>query len=196
MTPNPKSPRERLKVMTRSQLLDSAEALFGEKGFAQTSIDDILESSGVSRATLYAHFTGKEGLLIGVAERMFDAAQQQYDAFAALPDWSHPSIEGWLRDVATDRIRLAPRYRSVLGAARAFLSSPIGLDRLDGLISTVLGHSAGWSHLEPEEAAVRSRMLVILLEQQLYDLVSRDDPADELDAFVRYTANAAVLLRS
>ncbi|MBP2230977.1 AcrR family transcriptional regulator [Azospirillum agricola] len=43
-------------------LLDAAAALFVEKGFAATSLTDILERAGGSRTTLYRHFGDKEGL--------------------------------------------------------------------------------------------------------------------------------------
>ena len=43
-------------------LLDAAAALFVERGFALTSLSDIVEKAGGSRNTLYGHFGGKECL--------------------------------------------------------------------------------------------------------------------------------------
>ncbi|ANC92946.1 TetR/AcrR family transcriptional regulator [Azospirillum humicireducens] len=43
-------------------LLDAAAALFVEKGYAGTSLSDILRVAGGSRTTLYAHFGDKDGL--------------------------------------------------------------------------------------------------------------------------------------
>lgn len=196
MPPPPKSLRERQKQFARVQLLEAAERRFNEKGFAETSIEEILEAAGVSRATLYAYFTGKEGLLFAIAEQTFDDAQRQYEGFATLPEWTLPSIEKWLRDTASERIEFGPRYKSVLVSGRGFLSSPAGLDRTDGLIKAVLTRSTGWAHLDSDEAHVRARMLVVLVEQQFYDLILRDDPLDALDQFVRFTARAVILLLS
>ncbi|AWK88278.1 TetR/AcrR family transcriptional regulator [Azospirillum thermophilum] len=52
-------PRGRLRCRA---LLDAAADLFVEKGYAATSLTEILERAGGSRATLYKHFGDKEGL--------------------------------------------------------------------------------------------------------------------------------------
>ena len=49
-------------------LLDAAAALFVERGFALTSLSDIVEKAGGSRNTLYGHFGGKEGLFRAMVE--------------------------------------------------------------------------------------------------------------------------------
>ncbi|WP_042446478.1 TetR/AcrR family transcriptional regulator [Azospirillum sp. B510] len=49
-------------------LLDAAAALFVEKGYAATSLSDVLELAGGSRATLYAHFNDKDGLFRAMME--------------------------------------------------------------------------------------------------------------------------------
>ncbi|MBP2314568.1 TetR/AcrR family transcriptional regulator [Azospirillum soli] len=49
-------------------LLDAASALFVEKGFALTSLSDIIDKAGGSRNTLYGHFGGKEGLFRAMLE--------------------------------------------------------------------------------------------------------------------------------
>jgi hypothetical protein len=135
-------------------------------------------------------------LLVGVAERLFDEAQREFDDFAGLPDWSLASVEDWLRRTATERILSAPRYRMVMTAARSFLASPAALFRVQGLIDAVLSRAGRWGHLERAEAAARARMLVILLEQQFYDLLAADEESCDVERFVRYTANATVLLLS
>jgi DNA-binding transcriptional regulator YbjK len=47
---------------TRERILDVAEALFAERGFAGTSVRDIAASAGLTAASLYNHFDGKEAL--------------------------------------------------------------------------------------------------------------------------------------
>jgi len=55
----------------REQLIDTAIALFSKHGFHATGIDTILETSGVSKKTLYRHFRSKDELIL--------AALQKYD---------------------------------------------------------------------------------------------------------------------
>src|SRR5687767_6004037 len=59
MTTPPLTLRQRQKQQTRELLLETAGALFAEKGYQATSIDDIIQAAGTSRATLYAYFDGK-----------------------------------------------------------------------------------------------------------------------------------------
>ncbi len=53
----------------REQLLDIGRALFAEKGFEATSIEEIAARAGVSKPVVYEHFGGKEGLYAVVVDR-------------------------------------------------------------------------------------------------------------------------------
>jgi len=47
----------------RERLLDAAEILFYRDGVGRTAVDAVLAEAGVSPATLYAHFGGKDQLV-------------------------------------------------------------------------------------------------------------------------------------
>jgi AcrR family transcriptional regulator len=47
------------------QMIDIAEVVFAERGYAAASMDDIAERVGVSKPMLYEYFNSKEGLLLG-----------------------------------------------------------------------------------------------------------------------------------
>ena len=51
---------------SRQRLLESARALFHEKGYEATSPRDILKSSGVGQGSMYHHFGGKKDLALTV----------------------------------------------------------------------------------------------------------------------------------
>jgi AcrR family transcriptional regulator len=53
-----KSRREEAVDATRSALLDSALRLFTERGFAATSLDDVVRDARVTKGALYHHFKG------------------------------------------------------------------------------------------------------------------------------------------
>jgi AcrR family transcriptional regulator len=55
--------------ITRDRILDTAEALFAERGFAGTRVRDIAAAVGLTPASLYNHFAGKEALYAAVLER-------------------------------------------------------------------------------------------------------------------------------
>jgi AcrR family transcriptional regulator len=60
--------RVRQAEATRALLIDVARQSFTERGFAATSIDDIIQQAGVARGALYHHFSGKEALFRAVYE--------------------------------------------------------------------------------------------------------------------------------
>ena len=61
-------PRRRGEA-TAERILDAAEALFAERGFAGTTLRDVAERVGVRIPSLYNHFDGKEALYAAVLER-------------------------------------------------------------------------------------------------------------------------------
>jgi AcrR family transcriptional regulator len=54
---------------TRDRILDEAEGLFAERGLAGTSVRDIASRVGLTAASLYNHFAGKQALYEAVLER-------------------------------------------------------------------------------------------------------------------------------
>lgn len=54
---------------TKQKILDAAEKLFGEKGYAVTSLRHIISDAGVNLAAIHYHFGSKQGLLDQVIMR-------------------------------------------------------------------------------------------------------------------------------
>ena len=54
----------------KNEILDVAEQLFVEKGFDNTSTNDIINEIGIARGTLYYHFKSKEEILDAIVERI------------------------------------------------------------------------------------------------------------------------------
>ncbi len=54
---------------TRATVLAAARKLINEKGFCSTSVNDIIEATGVKKGNLYFHFAGKEDLGLAVLEQ-------------------------------------------------------------------------------------------------------------------------------
>lgn len=60
--------RARQAEATRNLLIEVARESFTERGYAATSIDDVIQRAGVARGALYHHFPGKEALFRAVYE--------------------------------------------------------------------------------------------------------------------------------
>ncbi len=59
-------PRRRRKDARPSEIADAALALFSERGFAATRLEDVAARAGVSKGTLYLYFPTKEDLFRAV----------------------------------------------------------------------------------------------------------------------------------
>jgi AcrR family transcriptional regulator len=57
---------------TRERILDVALDLFTDKGFDKTSLREIAEQLGFSKAALYYHFASKEDILLALHYRLHD----------------------------------------------------------------------------------------------------------------------------
>ena len=68
-TPDPVRRVRMTGTQRREQLLDVGRALFAERGFDGTSVEEVAQRAGVSKPVVYEHFGGKEGLYAVVVDR-------------------------------------------------------------------------------------------------------------------------------
>lgn len=71
-----KERKEREKELRREEILKTGEKLFIEKGFANTTMDEIARECELAKGTLYLYFKSKEELLSTI---MYKALTEQYD---------------------------------------------------------------------------------------------------------------------
>ena len=64
----PTTPRKRRKEARPTELTAAALALFVEKGFSATRLEDVASRAGVSKGTLYLYFDSKEALFKAVIQ--------------------------------------------------------------------------------------------------------------------------------
>ncbi|MGV2984221.1 TetR/AcrR family transcriptional regulator [Microbacterium sp. AGC85] len=173
--------RERNRANTRAHLIECAGRLFGQKGFTETSVEDILQASGASRTTLYAHFEGKDALLSAIVEEMWSGGLEYWQAFGSLMDWTPTGLRGWLRrfadayrtDAARNRAAYAASTRAMLEESRA---------RHAEMGNAALGDGSLWRHLSPQAAIHRSVLLVRIVEtcfDEFFDPTDGTEPTSE-----------------
>ena len=64
-----------LESNARQRLLETATELFADKGYAGTSVREIVDRAGVSKPVLYYYFKSKEGLFYAILEWAADVQQ-------------------------------------------------------------------------------------------------------------------------
>jgi AcrR family transcriptional regulator len=72
-----------------AQIADMAIDLFIERGYEQTTIDDICAVAGVSRSSFFRYFHSKEDVLL---HRVFDLGESLLSALQARPDGEAPWV--------------------------------------------------------------------------------------------------------
>ena len=73
----------RTTASARERLLEAADQLFYAHGIAATGVDAVVQRAGASPATLYAHFSGKDGLVAAYLERRHHRWRATWDAVLA-----------------------------------------------------------------------------------------------------------------
>ena|ERR1700761_922496 len=71
---------------TRERILDIALELFIERGYDKTSIRDIAERLGTTKAALYYHFKSKADILLELHLRLHGLGERLLDELETLPD--------------------------------------------------------------------------------------------------------------
>jgi AcrR family transcriptional regulator len=60
------------RLPTRLRLAEAAFALFDERGYEQTTVDDIAERAGVGRTTFFRNYRSKEAVIFPDHDRLLD----------------------------------------------------------------------------------------------------------------------------
>ena len=127
-----KGQRVRDPESARTAIVDAAERLFAEHGFAATSMRDISNASGVSHPLIHHHFGNKEELYKAVKRRLVEGWRKCFPA--AWRQSSRPLAHGaeWLLAFLGDNpllLRLCLRTR-LEGDSQVWPGEPDQLDTM------------------------------------------------------------------
>ena len=75
----PRSLKEKQRQERETLILQAAEEVLMEKGYYETSIDEIAARVGIAKGTVYLHFPSKEDLVIAIFERDMQQLLQYID---------------------------------------------------------------------------------------------------------------------
>jgi AcrR family transcriptional regulator len=107
---------------TKQAILDAAEGLFGEQGYAATSMRSIVAAAGVNLAAIHYHFGSKEALLEAVVDRRGKPLEhgrfEHLTRFEAEAGGNGPAVEQILEAFLAPAIRLT---RDPSGGGRRFV---------------------------------------------------------------------------
>ena len=106
--------KEAVAALHRARIMTAAEKLFSEKGYEQTTIEDISKESEYSRRTIYAYYESKDDILHCIIEKGLQALKTD------------------IENAANDNAGFTDAYRAVCRAMRKYRREyPHSLGRLN-----------------------------------------------------------------
>lgn len=87
---------ENTESSVRKRLMDAAIVLFTNRGYAATSVREIVEMAGVTKPALYYHFQSKEGIYLAILEELLGLADEAIAANRVREGTARERLEGFL----------------------------------------------------------------------------------------------------
>ena len=91
------SRRERRSAELRERIFRSALRLFAEKGFAETTVEDITEAADVGKGTFFNYFPSKDHILLAFSDMQLGKLEQAVEHFRN----SHEPLRVFLENLTT-----------------------------------------------------------------------------------------------
>jgi AcrR family transcriptional regulator len=142
----------------RDRLAEAAFDLFGERGYEQTSIDDITERAGLGRTTFFRHYRSKEDVIFPDHDRLLEQIGERLQT----------SSDGTALVAVSDAVRLVLRHyiaEGDLARRRYAITSAVPALR-DREIASVARYQrlfrefiAGWMGDPGEPASLRAELM-------------------------------------
>lgn len=71
------------EVAVRDRVQQAAVELFAEKGYAPTSVQEVVARAGVTKGAMYHYFRSKDDLLFGIYDRVLQSQKERLDQIVA-----------------------------------------------------------------------------------------------------------------
>ncbi len=160
--------RDEQKRLTRRRLIDGALAAFERKGYAATTIDDIVAEANASRATFYLHFKSKSDVVLVMAQTLGRRWRELYRELTSGERLSRKELYDWLDAMAghyqTNRATVA-----ALGQAAAVERgvADVRLANQRESMAVVAESIRRWYGGDEEEARIRAALLLAQMDRFL-----------------------------
>jgi AcrR family transcriptional regulator len=169
---------------TRLALIDAATRLFTERGYADTSIDDVAAGARVTRGALYHHFSSKLDIFRAVCEAVDATVIDRVRAEAARPGTAEERM--WRMLDAYFKASRDPSYAAiVLGEAHKVGSRDNGnpaqryTPAMSGLVTDFVRELAEAGEITAEDPEMLSRLLCATLYEVASAAGGQQSPATE-----------------
>lgn len=171
----------------REQLISVGRALFAERGFEGSSVEEIAARAGVSKPVVYEHFGGKDGLYAAVVERDMQALQETMQASLA-EGTPRKRIESAVLSLLTyieensDGFQILVRDMNRSDAPVTQRTYSTFLNNIVGQVSHILATSFEQRGFDPDLAVIYGQMLVGMVSMPSQWWLDARQPSKEVVA--------------
>jgi AcrR family transcriptional regulator len=123
---------EQVAADQRRRLIEAMVRLAGERGYAATTVTDLIERAEVSRKTFYAHFADRRELLLAAFDTTSPAAYEELRAAAQRSGGATRRLEALMRRLC--RLGRESPGTIALSTIEIAALDPLGLERRDRLM--------------------------------------------------------------
>ena len=176
--PGPGGRNARRKAATRERIMIAANLLFGEKGYAETSMEDISAAADVAIRTIYLHFESKAAVLLSFHDAWLDEfvrlvslrAPGEHVDVALTRALDTMKAQGWGVDMTADDVKTLPAVPEFIGGGSPEIAGHMlqrwvaAMDELTVRFREVTGAPEASLHPRFEAVAVFGAWLTTVLD--------------------------------
>jgi len=171
--------RDEQKRLTRRRLIEGALAAFEHKGYAATTIDDIVAEANASRATFYLHFKSKADVVLVMTETLGRRWRELYLELTSGGRLSRKQLYEWLDGIVEN---YETNRASVDAIQQAIGIEPevaaVNLANIQESIGVMAESIQRWSGGDQEDARVRAALILVQMDRFFYLWIVRGVPFD------------------
>ncbi|MEA2552599.1 MAG: hypothetical protein QOJ65_775 [Fimbriimonadaceae bacterium] len=190
-----------VKVDTREAILDAMDSLMGRFGYRKTNMDDLAREAGISKRTIYLHFSSKEEVGLSSIGRVVETAQVRMRDIATEGRDPRDTIKKMLVERVMARVRAVGEYRQSLDELFEAVRPAYLVRRQEqfqaeqAILATALreGRSSGAFHFDSAQATARD--LLFATNAYLPYSLSVRELGDIEEIEIRVQRLAALLVR-
>jgi AcrR family transcriptional regulator len=171
--------RDEQKRLTRRRLIEGALAAFERKGYAATTIDDIVAEANASRATFYLHFKSKADVVLVMTERLGRRWRELYLELTSTGRLSRDQLRAWL-DAMVDNYEDNRTGLDALSQAIAVEPevAEVNLANNRESLEVMADSIVRWQGGDREDARIRAALLLAQMDRFFHLWVIRGIPFD------------------
>ncbi len=136
-------PKRRDGLKRQSEIMATALRLFADKGYQNTSIEDIIGAAGAARGTFYLHFRGKGDLFAMIVESYLGELEAVIETLDISLDKTRAELEDFYREA----VRTLAGLPAMKSFVRVMLLDAMGTethDRVEAFFDRIVRLSADY----------------------------------------------------